>query len=154
MARYKLLLIEDNEDDIDLVRYAIHRSAADSSIDLVVSRSGEEGLAYLSQPLLVKNQSELPALILLDIKLPGIDGLDVLRQIRAHPVVGRLPVVLLTTSDSEEDVDNGYRFGANSFVRKPDELSSFCSLFNQLGVLFASESFELKDLPYQIPRKF
>lgn len=154
MARYKLLLIEDNEDDVDLVRYAIHRSAADSSVDLVVSRSGEEGLAYLSQPLLAKNQSELPALILLDIKLPGIDGLEVLRQIRAHPVVGRLPVVLLTTSDSQEDVDNGYRLGANSFVRKPDELSSFCSLFNQLGMLFASGSFELKDLPGQIPRKF
>jgi two-component system response regulator len=76
----------------------------------------------------------VPALLLLDLKLPGISGLDVLRKVRSVPSTRRMPVVILTTSDDEGDIANGYDLGANSYIRKPVEFGSFSRVVEQLGL--------------------
>ena len=122
-------LVEDNEDDVALARHAIKKTQLDAA--LVVSRDGEEAIRFLSD--LNKDHQNLPSLVLLDLRLPKINGLEVLSQIRNNPSTRRLPVAVLTTSDEENDILSSYSLGANSFVRKPVDFDVFVETMRQLG---------------------
>jgi len=129
-----ILLIEDNPSDIKLTK----RALANNHIlnDLVVIEDGQEALEYLFGTGQYENRdvSQKPALILLDLKLPRIDGLEILQQIRTDPNTKRLPVVVLTTSKEEQDVAASYDLGVNSFIRKPVDFDQFVSAIQHLGL--------------------
>ena len=130
MHESPILLVEDNPDDEALTRRAFDRSGIAN--DLTVVRDGQEALDYLfehgSPPAVI------PALILLDLKLPKVDGLEVLKQIRAHDHTKLVPVVILTSSSEETDLVAGYGSGANSYVRKPVDFKDFAESVRQLGL--------------------
>jgi two-component system response regulator len=123
-----ILLVEDNEDDIELTVRAFAKSGVAN--DLAVARNGEEALAYLHRD----DGHPLPEVVLLDLKLPKIDGLEVLRRMREDPRTRRLPVVVLTSSNEEQDMLSSYELGANSFVRKPVDFARFIEAARQLGL--------------------
>lgn len=129
-----ILLVEDNEDDVDLTLRAFKRQMIKNSI--VVVRDGEEALEYLFAKGRFADRSieDLPAVVLLDLKLPKVDGLQVLRQLREHPATKLVPVVILTTSREDRDLVQGYSLGANSYVRKPVDFVEFMDAVRQLGV--------------------
>jgi CheY-like chemotaxis protein len=129
-----ILLVEDNPSDIDLTRRALQKSHVAN--ELVVAEDGQEVLDYLlhGAPLAGSTIEGLPALILLDLKLPKVDGLQVLRQIRADEHTSRLPVVILTTSSEEEDIAQSYDLGANSYIRKPVDFKQFVEAVQHLGL--------------------
>ena len=115
-----ILLVEDNPMDVDLTLRAFKRRRVTNNI--LVARDGEEALAWLPR----WDAGEIwPAVILLDLKLPRVDGLEVLRQIRAHPRLCVIPVVVLTTSAENADVQAAYKLGANSYIVKPVEFEKF-----------------------------
>jgi two-component system, response regulator len=124
-----ILLVEDNADDVELTVHAFKKSPVVH--DIVVARNGEQALDYLFPKEAAPH--ELPALMLLDLKLPGMSGLDVLRQVRGAESTKRLPVVILTTSDDESDIINGYNLGVNSYIRKPVDFASFSGLVDHLN---------------------
>ena len=125
-----ILLVEDNPDDVLFTLRAFERNKI--SNDVVVAADGEQALEYL----LPADESRAlnPALVLLDVNLPKVDGLEVLRRIRSHPRTVALPVVVLTTSNEERDIVESYRLGANSFVRKPVTFAEFVEATKVLGV--------------------
>ena len=123
-----ILLVEDNEDDIELTVRAFAKSGVAN--DLAVARDGEEALAYLHRD----DGQPLPEVVLLDLNLPKVDGLEVLRRMRADPRTRRLPVVVLTSSNEEHDMLTSYELGANSFVRKPVDFARFVEAARQLGL--------------------
>ncbi|RAU22622.1 two-component system response regulator [Paramagnetospirillum kuznetsovii] len=127
-----VLLVEDNEDDVELALHAFRGSAM--SPDITVVRDGEEALDYLfaTGRHAVKPSRELPALVLLDLQLPGIGGLEVLRRLRERPETKRVPVVILTTSDDQNDIIGGYDRGVNSYIRKPVGYADFAQMVKQL----------------------
>lgn len=129
-----ILLVEDNPSDVELTRRAFEKSHIVN--ELVVAEDGEEALNYLLRvdPLTGWSLNELPALVLLDLKLPKVDGLQVLRQIRADDHTSRLPVVILTTSNEEQDVSQSYDLGANSYIRKPVDFKQFSEAVQHLGL--------------------
>jgi two-component system response regulator len=125
-----IMLIEDDEDDVTLTLRALEQN--DITNEVVVATDGELALNRLfpedgSEPL-------VPALILLDINLPKVGGLEVLRSIRAHQATRMLPVVMLTTSNEERDIIESYQIGANSYVRKPVSFSEFVEATRLLGL--------------------
>jgi len=133
MKPHKILLIEDNPDDVDLTLHAFAKSGVFNEI--VVVRDGQEALDFLfGAGAHAGPPTELPAVALLDLKLPKIDGLGVLRRIRADLRTRRLPVVVLTSSNEEKDVISSYDLGANSFVRKPVDFQEFVQAAHQLGL--------------------
>ena len=130
MREDPILLVEDNPDDEALTRRAFDRSNVVNSLDVV--RDGQEALDYLfgnGEPA-----KAAPALILLDLKLPKVDGLEVLKRIRAHDRTKLIPVVILTSSREETDLVAGYGNGANSYVRKPVDFDQFSESVRQLGL--------------------
>ncbi|MDO9303134.1 MAG: response regulator [Anaerolineales bacterium] len=129
-----ILLVEDNPSDIELTRRAFQKSRIAN--ELVVAEDGQQALDYLlgSDPLTGQKMNELPALILLDLKLPKVDGLQVLRQIRADDRTSRLSVVILTTSSEEDDIAQSYDLGANSYIRKPVDFKQFVESVQHLGL--------------------
>jgi two-component system response regulator len=129
-----ILLVEDNPSDIELTRRAFEKSRIAN--ESVIAEDGQEALEYLFDvdPLTGLSLNELPALILLDLKLPKVDGLNVLRQIRADDRTSRLPVVILTTSNEEQDVAQSYDLGANSYIRKPVDFKQFSESVQHLGL--------------------
>src|SRR6185503_12211121 len=120
-----ILLVEDNADDIELTLRAFEKSNIVN--DIVVAKDGEEALDYLfaTGSYADRDPRGLPEVILLHLKLPKIDGLDVLRRIRTDERTRRLPVVILTSSTEEQDVLSSYDLGANSFVQKPVDFGEF-----------------------------
>lgn len=122
-----ILLVEDNPDDEALTLRAFQRNNIKNRV--VVARDGVEALDFLLGP-----NSEKPQLVLLDLKLPKVDGLEVLRRLRADARTKFLPVVILTSSKEEQDLINGYSLGANSYVRKPVDFDKFLQAVHQLGL--------------------
>lgn len=129
-----ILLVEDNPDDVELTMRALRQH--DVRNDVVVARDGVEAVeALFGRPDTDPPRAPLwPALILLDLKLPRIDGLEVLQRVRADPRTRPLPVVVLTTSSEDRDIVASYSFGANSYVRKPVDFAAFMDAVHQLGV--------------------
>lgn len=129
-----ILLVEDDPDDEALTLRALRRAHVDSTI--VVARDGAEALDYLfaTGAHAGRDPHALPQVVLLDLKLPKVDGLEVLRRLRADARTSWLPVVILTSSSEEEDRIAGYRLGANSFVRKPVDFSNFAAAVGQVGL--------------------
>jgi two-component system response regulator len=128
-----ILLVEDNPGDEALVLRAFKKSGITN--DIVVTRDGAEALDYLFRagPFADRQPEEMPALILMDLSLPKIGGLEALRRIRAEPATKLIPVVILTSSNEEEDRREGYEIGANSYAHKPVEFNKFAKVVQQLG---------------------
>lgn len=129
-----ILLVEDNPDDEALTLRALKKNNILNEV--VVARDGAEALDYLFSRGAHANRDphKQPAITLLDLKLPKVDGLEVLKQIRANPATQLLPVVILTSSKEEQDLLNGYRLGANSYIRKPVDFSQFMEAVRSLGL--------------------
>lgn len=129
-----ILLIEDNSSDVDLTRRALEKGRIAN--ELVVARDGKQALDYLfaEGDYAGRNVAELPAVTLLDLKLPKIPGLEVLRRIRADARTRRLPVVILTSSKEEQDLAASYDLGANSYIRKPVDFNQFTQAVGHLGL--------------------
>jgi two-component system, response regulator len=127
MNEKNILLVEDNPDDIALTRRALSKHKLANR--LAVARDGVEAL-----DMLLDETAGLPEVVLLDLKLPKIDGLEVLRQVRANPRTRYVPVVVLTSSDEERDVIASYDLRANSYVRKPVDFEQFLEAARQLGL--------------------
>ena len=131
-----ILLIEDNPSDIGLTRRALDKARIGNR--LMVAEDGEEALEYLwgTGRFAGRDVSEMPTLTLLDLKLPRIPGLEVLRRIRSDPRTRRLPVVILTSSREEQDLAAGYDLGVNSYIRKPVDFNQFAQCVEQLGLFW------------------
>ena len=129
-----ILLVEDNPDDEALTLRAIKKRSIAN--DVVVVRDGVEALAYLfaEGAYAGRDQASDPAVVLLDLKLPKIDGLEVLKRLRHHARTRLLPVVILTSSAEEQDIVNSYSFGANSYIRKPVDFDKFVEAAGFLGM--------------------
>lgn len=134
MSSKIVLLVEDNQDDEELALLAFKKGQLANEV--VVARDGVEALDYLfgTGAFAGRDVGILPQLMLLDLKLPKVDGLEVLRRVRADPRTRRLPVVILTSSREEEDLIQGYDLGANSYVRKPVDFAQFVDAVRQLQV--------------------
>ena len=126
-AEKEILLVEDNPDDAELTRIAF--AEAGGEYDLRVVADGAAAVAYLQRC----TPAELPALVLLDLNLPKLNGREVLQAIRAEPATRSLPVVVLTTSAEPFDVDRAYVLGANSYIQKPVEFDRFDEVVRQVG---------------------
>jgi two-component system response regulator len=133
-----ILLVEDNPDDVHLTLRAFENSAVLNEI--VVVRDGQEALDYLfaTGGFARREPVSMPDVVLLDLKLPKVDGLGVLRSIRTDERTRLLPVVVLTSSSEEKDVIGSYNLGANSFVQKPVDFSQFINAAQQLGLYWLS----------------
>lgn len=128
-----ILLVEDNPDDEALTLRALKKNHISNQV--VIARDGLEALDYLFGSGACAHQPRLvPEVILLDLKLPKLDGLDVLRRLRADDRTALLRVVILTSSKEEKDVIEGYRLGANSYIRKPVDFDQFTEAVRQLGL--------------------
>ena len=129
-----ILLVEDNPDDVDLTLRAFKQNKISNKV--VVARDGTEALEYLMGTGIYADRDvkDLPVVVLLDLKLPKVDGLEVLKQIRSNEITKLLPVVILTSSIEENDIINGYRLGANSYVRKPVDFTQFVDAIKLLGL--------------------
>lgn len=129
-----ILLVEDNPDDVALTMRSLKRSKIMNEV--IVVRDGVEALDYLfgRGEYEGRNLERMPAVVLLDLKLPKLNGLEVLEQIRADARTELLPVVILTSSSEEEDILGSYRRGANSFVRKPVDFGQFTEAIQRLGL--------------------
>jgi two-component system response regulator len=134
MADKIILLVEDSADDEELTTRALRQ--AKIANEIVVARDGKEALDFLfgAGPYSGRDVSRIPAVVLLDLKLPKVSGLDVLKRVRADPRTNLVPVVVLTSSSEDEDMLKSYKFGANSYVRKPVEFNAFATAVSQLGV--------------------
>jgi two-component system response regulator len=134
MSEKTILLVEDNPDDVELTIRALKKNNIANAIDVV--RDGEEALDYLAATDKYANRqpADLSQVVLLDLKLPKIGGIEVLRALRADPRTKLLPVVVLTSSSEEPDIITGYQLGANSYMRKPVNFVDFLEAVRQLGL--------------------
>ena len=134
MGKKVILLVEDNPDDEALTLRAFKKN--NILDEVVAARDGAEALDYLfgEGSYAGRDTSVMPELILLDLKLPKMDGLEVLKHIRADERTRLLPVVILTSSREEQDIINGYSLGANSYIRKPVDFAQFTEAIRQLGM--------------------
>lgn len=130
----KILLVEDTPDDEKLILMSLKKSNIGNEIAVV--RDGQEALDYLfaAGAYAGRDGQEMPAVVLLDLKLPKVDGLEVLERIRADRRTKLLPVVILTSSDEERDRVDSYNLGANSYVRKPVDFGEFAEAVKKLGL--------------------
>ena len=131
MKSKTILLVEDNPSDIDLTKRALTKGRVLN--EMIVAEDGQEALDYLFG-IHANQDTVLPALILLDLKLPKVDGLEVLRRIRGDKRTRRLPVVILTSSQEEQDIAASYDLGANSYIRKPVDFHRFVEAIENLGL--------------------
>jgi CheY-like chemotaxis protein len=129
-----ILLVEDNPDDVILTRMALKKAHINNK--LVIARDGEEALDYLFRRGAYAGgaRDQVPELILLDLKLPKLNGLEVLKQIRSHKKTRCLPVVILTSSLEEKDIIESYELGCNSYVQKPVDFDRFVEAIKEMGL--------------------
>ena len=129
-----ILLVEDNPDDVELTLRALRKNNIKNEV--IVVPDGAEALDYLfcTGKYAERDKSQMPVVILLDLKLPKVDGLGVLKRIRGDDRTRFLPVVILTSSNEEKDIINGYSLGTNSYVRKPVNFNDFIGAVRQLGL--------------------
>jgi two-component system, response regulator len=129
-----ILLVEDNPDDVDLTLRAFEKNNISNKV--VVAADGVEAIDYLfgRGKYADRDIKDLPVVVLLDLKLPKISGLEVLKNIRQDEALKLMPVVILTSSSQEEDVINGYKLGANSYIRKPVNFNDFQEAIKLLGL--------------------
>jgi CheY-like chemotaxis protein len=141
MTERQVLLVEDNPNDEALTLRAFKK--CNIANEVIVVRDGAEALAYL-----LDNYGDviLPVLVLLDLKLPKVDGLEVLRRIRADPRTWHIPVIVLTTSAQEDDIVSSYRLGANAYVRKPVKFAAFAEAVRAIGVFWLLLSEPMPDV--------
>jgi CheY-like chemotaxis protein len=134
MADKVILLVEDNPDDEALTIRALKKNNIQNEV--VVARDGVEALDYLfcTGAYADRDGSLLPSVTLLDLKIPKIDGMEVLKRVRANERTKFLPVVILTSSTEDQDLINGYKLGANSYIRKPVDFTQFMEAVRQLGL--------------------
>jgi CheY-like chemotaxis protein len=134
MNNKTILLIEDNPSDIELTKRAFAKGHIAN--DLIVAEDGQDALDYIFCTAQYANRdiNQIPALILLDLKLPKIDGLEVLKRIRAAEKIKRIPVVILTSSKEEQDIATSYDLGVNSYIRKPVDFDQFAEAIKHLGL--------------------
>jgi len=128
----RILLVEDNPDDVELTLRAFKKY--NLANEIVVARDGEEALEILFNPQRDVSKKKQPDLILLDLKLPKVNGLEVLQQIKSHPQIKLIPVVILTSSREEDDLIKSYQLGVNSYIRKPVDFDKFIEVVMQLGL--------------------
>jgi two-component system response regulator len=131
-----ILLVEDNPDDIKLTQRAFNKSKIEEKINIEVARNGDEALDFLfgEGAYIYRNTRNMPALILLDLNLPRINGFQILERIRADKRTKLIPVIILTSSKEEEDIKKAYALGANSFIHKPVDFKKFSNAAQQLGL--------------------
>lgn len=134
MNKKTILLVEDNANDEFLTLRALKKYKVAN--DVVVMRDGAEALDYLfaTGTYADRNANDQPVVMLLDLKLPKVDGLEVLRRVRADERTRYVPVVILTSSNEEKDVISGYKLGTNSYVQKPVDFTAFVDAVGQLGL--------------------
>jgi len=134
MSTNVVLLVEDNDDDVELTMRSFAKHKLSSKV--VVMRNGQEALDYLFRQgsYAQRDPAEIPSVILLDLKLPKVDGLEVLRQIRSQAATKCIPVVVLTTSSQTQDKLESYSSGVNSYIRKPVDFDQFMEVTRQLGI--------------------
>jgi CheY-like chemotaxis protein len=128
-----ILLIEDNPMDVDLTRRAFIRRKFLNPIE--IARDGEEALDYIAR---WQQGAPLPLVVLLDLKLPKVDGLEVLKQIKSHPHLRSVPVVVLTTSSEDHDVHRAYQLGVNSYIIKPVDFDKFMQVAEQIELYWCA----------------
>ncbi len=136
MNSRNILLVEDNPDDVALTQRALRKN--DIANQLIIARDGAAALDYLhgTGAYAGRDPRELPALVLLDLKLPKLDGMEVLRELRAHEPTRLLPVVVLTSSTEETDLRRCYLLGCNAYVRKPVDFNQFAEAVRELGLFW------------------
>jgi two-component system response regulator len=129
----EILLVEDNASDEELAMIALKNNNIKNKIQVV--RDGAEALEYLFGSVDSETLKSFgPLVVLLDLKLPKINGLEVLRRIKSHPEAKKIPVVILTSSSEEKDIIESYNLGANSYIRKPVDFNQFTEAVNQIGL--------------------
>ena len=133
-----LLLVEDNADDELLTIRALKKSSCNIKVEVV--RDGAEALDFLfcTGPYVHRDKEHKPELILLDLKLPKVDGIGVLNRLKQNEQTATIPVVILTTSSEQKDIASSYKCGANSFIRKPVDFEEFISTINKIGEYWLS----------------
>ena len=132
----RILLAEDSANDIELTLAALQECHLANSVDVV--HDGAEALDYLFHTgAYAENRKDLPGVVLLDLKMPRVDGLEVLRKIKEEPTLKRIPVVMLTSSREEKDLVHSYDLGVNAFVVKPVDFTQFVEAIRTLGVFWA-----------------
>jgi len=129
-----ILLVEDNPDDVALTLRAFKKHKVKNNV--IVVEDGEEALDYLfcKGKFAKRSRDDFPSVVLLDIKLPKVDGFEVLKEIRTNEATKLLPVVILTSSKEEQDIIKGYSLGANSYIRKPVDFDKFFDAVQTLGL--------------------
>jgi two-component system response regulator len=130
----EILLVEDNQDDVELTLHTLRKEKLANNIH--VARDGEEALEFLlfSGPHVERSFERPPRLVLLDLKLPKVDGMEVLRKLKADPRTRTIPVVIMTSSKEERDLFNGYGLGANSYIQKPVDFDQFRETVKSVGM--------------------
>ena len=132
----EILLVEDNPDDVELAVHALRRENLANHIE--IARDGEEALDFLFCRGRYNNRSfqAPPRLVLLDLKLPKVDGLEVLKQVKSDPRTKAIPVVIVTSSREEMDLVNGYQLGTNAYIQKPVDFAQFKETVKRLGLFW------------------
>jgi len=142
MEKKKILLVEDNKDDILLIQRAFNKSKLSEKFDVIVAQDGNQALSYLKD--ITSSQKQiLPMILLLDLKLPRIDGFEVLQHIRTNEKTKLIPVIVFTSSKENTDIIKAYLLGANSYVRKPIDSGNFMFVLQQIVTYWG----DLNELP-------
>ena len=141
----KILLVEDNPDDIEITKRALKEAGMVNSLWIV--RDGQEAVDFLWHNGQYEDSasSPKPGIILLDVNLPKINGLEVLKQIKENPELKSIPTIVLTMSKREEDIIKGYNYGCNSFIQKPVEFEKFVEVIQQIGLYWGGLNVELPE---------